>query len=252
MIPAGVLLYRDDTGRTQAEKLAQRVRGFRTRPALGTFLVMFAILNVAYSLLRRWVRRHPCDGLGDVGRLPVAVPRGEGLRPAGLLREGGAARSVLPRHLGGLAVRPVGAAGGERAGGRWPLRAEEGLTARGRITMAEHVRLGSRPGCSSTARSSTARRGRSRTSTRPPRRCSARSPTPRRRTCAAPSTPPGEPSTRPTGRRTARFRKHCLEQLQEALESEREELREQLILEVGLPPDGHPRARSSTPRSPAP
>ena len=48
MIPAGVLLYRDDTGRTQAEKLAQRVRGFRTRPALGTFLVMFAIVNVAY------------------------------------------------------------------------------------------------------------------------------------------------------------------------------------------------------------
>ena len=48
MIPAGVLLYRDDTGRTQAEKLAQRVRGFRNRPALGTFLVMFAILNVAY------------------------------------------------------------------------------------------------------------------------------------------------------------------------------------------------------------
>ncbi len=48
MIPAGVLLYRDDTGRTQAEKLAQRVRGFRRRPALGTFLVMFAILNVAY------------------------------------------------------------------------------------------------------------------------------------------------------------------------------------------------------------
>ncbi len=26
MIPAGVLLYRDDTGRTQAEKLAQRIR----------------------------------------------------------------------------------------------------------------------------------------------------------------------------------------------------------------------------------
>jgi hypothetical protein len=48
MIPAGVLLYRDDTGRTQAEKLAQRVRGFRSRPALGTFLVMFAILNVGY------------------------------------------------------------------------------------------------------------------------------------------------------------------------------------------------------------
>jgi hypothetical protein len=48
MIPAGVLLYRDDTGRTQAEKLARRVRFFRTRPALGTFLVMFVIINVAY------------------------------------------------------------------------------------------------------------------------------------------------------------------------------------------------------------
>ena len=48
MIPAGVLLYRDDTGRTQAEKLALRIRGFRIRPALGTFVVMFAIINVAY------------------------------------------------------------------------------------------------------------------------------------------------------------------------------------------------------------
>jgi len=48
MIPAGVLLYRDDTGRTQAEKLAQRVRPFRSRPALAAFAVMFAIVNVAY------------------------------------------------------------------------------------------------------------------------------------------------------------------------------------------------------------
>ena len=48
MIPAGVLVYRDDTGRSVAEKLAQQARIFRNRPALGTFLVMFAILNVAY------------------------------------------------------------------------------------------------------------------------------------------------------------------------------------------------------------
>ncbi len=48
MIPVGVLLYRDDTGRTQAEKLAHKVRAFRSHPALGTFLVMFAIVNVAY------------------------------------------------------------------------------------------------------------------------------------------------------------------------------------------------------------
>ena len=51
MIPAGVLLYRDDTGRTQAEKLAQRVRAFRGRPALGTFLVMFAVINFTYFFL---------------------------------------------------------------------------------------------------------------------------------------------------------------------------------------------------------
>ena len=51
MIPAGVLLYRDDTGRTEAEKLALKVRAFRRRPALGTFLVMFAVINVAYLFL---------------------------------------------------------------------------------------------------------------------------------------------------------------------------------------------------------
>ena len=51
MIPAGVLLYKDDTGRTQAEKLAQRVRAFRSRPALGTFAVMFLVINLAYFFL---------------------------------------------------------------------------------------------------------------------------------------------------------------------------------------------------------
>jgi hypothetical protein len=51
MIPAGVLLYRDDTGRTVAEKLAHRVRAFRGYPALGSFLVMFLILNACYLFL---------------------------------------------------------------------------------------------------------------------------------------------------------------------------------------------------------
>jgi hypothetical protein len=51
MIPAGVLLYRDDSGRTVAGKLAQRVRGFRARPALGTFVVMFLVINAAYLFL---------------------------------------------------------------------------------------------------------------------------------------------------------------------------------------------------------
>ena len=51
MIPAGVLLYRDDTGRTVAEKLSQRVRAFDGRPVLGTFVVMFLVLNAAYLFL---------------------------------------------------------------------------------------------------------------------------------------------------------------------------------------------------------
>jgi len=50
MIPAGVLCYRDDTGRTQAEKFAQKLRMFDSRPALATFVVMFGILNVAYFM----------------------------------------------------------------------------------------------------------------------------------------------------------------------------------------------------------
>jgi uncharacterized protein DUF5135 len=48
MIPAGLLCHRDDTGRTQAERLAVRLRWFRARPALATFLVMAVTLNVAY------------------------------------------------------------------------------------------------------------------------------------------------------------------------------------------------------------
>ncbi|MDD9934054.1 MAG: spirocyclase AveC family protein [Myxococcales bacterium] len=48
MVPAAVLCYRDDTGRTQAEKLVQRFRFLTHRPALGTFLMMFAILNAGY------------------------------------------------------------------------------------------------------------------------------------------------------------------------------------------------------------
>jgi len=49
MIPAALMLYRDDTGRSVAEKMAQRFRGFSRRPALATFSVMFAVLMAAYT-----------------------------------------------------------------------------------------------------------------------------------------------------------------------------------------------------------
>jgi hypothetical protein len=48
MIPAGVLCYRDDTGKAQAEKLAQRFRAFDQHRSIGTFLVMFAFVNIGY------------------------------------------------------------------------------------------------------------------------------------------------------------------------------------------------------------
>ncbi len=48
MIPAAVLCYRDDSGRTQAEQLVQRLRWLPSHPHLATFLMMFAFLNVAY------------------------------------------------------------------------------------------------------------------------------------------------------------------------------------------------------------
>jgi hypothetical protein len=55
MIPAGVLLYRDDSGRTVAEKLAQRLgvlrNVFRNRPTLATFAVMFVVINACYLFL---------------------------------------------------------------------------------------------------------------------------------------------------------------------------------------------------------
>jgi Spirocyclase AveC-like len=47
MIPASVLLYRDDTGRSQADKLAQRFSLHARHPHVANFLVMATILNIA-------------------------------------------------------------------------------------------------------------------------------------------------------------------------------------------------------------
>ena len=106
MIPAGVLLYRDDTGRTQAEKLAQRVRavpqpsGARHVPGDVRHHQRRVLLR-----LRRRLRAHPLDPYRDVGRVSVAVPRSEGVRPERLLRGERPARAVLPRDLVRVAER---------------------------------------------------------------------------------------------------------------------------------------------------
>ena len=106
MIPAGVLLHKDDTGKTQAEKLAQRLRWFRSRPSLGTFAVMFRDREPRLLLpLRRRLRADEGHGGRVLGGVPVAVPGGEGLRPAGLLRGGRPDGAVLPGDLVGVAER---------------------------------------------------------------------------------------------------------------------------------------------------
>jgi Spirocyclase AveC-like len=48
MIAASILIYRDDTGRTYAEKLSQRLRVLPKRPATASFFVMIAVLSLSY------------------------------------------------------------------------------------------------------------------------------------------------------------------------------------------------------------
>jgi hypothetical protein len=54
MVPAAILCYRDDTGKSVAEKLAAKAKLYPARPVLGTFLVMFAIINVSYFAYGAW------------------------------------------------------------------------------------------------------------------------------------------------------------------------------------------------------
>ncbi len=51
MIAASISVYRDDTGKTYAEKLAQRLRLLPTRPALATFVVMLSAMSLAYVVV---------------------------------------------------------------------------------------------------------------------------------------------------------------------------------------------------------
>jgi hypothetical protein len=61
MIPAAVMIYRDDSGRSVAAKLAQRAKVLPHRPTLGSFVVMVVVVNLAfmiygltYTAVTRW------------------------------------------------------------------------------------------------------------------------------------------------------------------------------------------------------
>ena len=96
MIPAGVLLYRDDTGRTTAEKLAQRVRGFQGHPALGTFAVMFAILNVAYLCYGAAYAAIRVSGAATSVACPWPFPEAKVYDPQGLYQKAGQPGPYFP------------------------------------------------------------------------------------------------------------------------------------------------------------
>lgn len=96
MIPAAVLLYKDDTGRTQAEKLAQRVRGFDKRPALGAFLVMFAIINVAYFAYGAGFAAIKTSKAATSVACPYPFPEAKVYDPNGFYEEAGQAGPYFP------------------------------------------------------------------------------------------------------------------------------------------------------------
>jgi hypothetical protein len=96
MIPAGLLLYRDDTGKTKAEKLAQRVRAFRARPALGTFAVMFVILNLGYFAYIAAFAGVRASGAADSVACPWPYPEAKVYDPQGFYEEAGQPGPFFP------------------------------------------------------------------------------------------------------------------------------------------------------------
>jgi Spirocyclase AveC-like len=69
MIPAAVLIYRDDTGRTVAERMALRARIFPSRPLLGSCGCQPCLHDLRGGLHRR----HAVVGRCDLDRVPLAV-----------------------------------------------------------------------------------------------------------------------------------------------------------------------------------
>jgi hypothetical protein len=83
MVPAGVLVYRDDTGRCVAEKLARRARILLSRPVFGTFVVMWAILTVGYLVYGASYVALRAGGLATSVACPWPYPEAKVYDPRG-------------------------------------------------------------------------------------------------------------------------------------------------------------------------
>lgn len=89
MIAAGTLMYRDDTGKTQAEKLAKRLRLFATKPVLGTFLVMTIIINLAYFVYGGWFAVIKASNTATSVACPWPFPETKVFDPQGFYERNG-------------------------------------------------------------------------------------------------------------------------------------------------------------------
>lgn len=90
MIPASILLYRDDTGKSQADKIAQRLRMHAHHPKLATFLVMTVVLNVAMISFSSafWLVR--ATGAASTVACPWPYPQAQTWDPRGYYQAQGA------------------------------------------------------------------------------------------------------------------------------------------------------------------
>jgi Spirocyclase AveC-like len=89
MIPAGILCYRDDTGKSVAEKLAGKAKLFPAKPVLGTFLVMFAIINVSYFAYGAWFAVIKASGQATSVACPWPYPEAKIYDPQGYYERNG-------------------------------------------------------------------------------------------------------------------------------------------------------------------
>jgi hypothetical protein len=109
MIPAGILCHRDDTGRTQAEKLVQRFRWLPRRPAFGTFLMMFAILNVAYFVYGAGFAVIRAAKLATAVACPWPFPEAKVYDPNGFYEKEGHPGPFFEGHWNGwMSAQPSG------------------------------------------------------------------------------------------------------------------------------------------------
>lgn len=90
MVPAAILVYRDDTGKSVAEKLAAKARLFPTKPVLGSFLVMFVIINVSYFTYGAWFWAIKASGAATSVACPWPYPEAKVFDPQGYYEKAGA------------------------------------------------------------------------------------------------------------------------------------------------------------------